>query len=264
MKGCVFDIRHYAVHDGPGIRTAVFLKGCPLRCRWCHNPEGLEQEPAEIILEKRMGDKLIHIPDTLGRLMTADEVADEVLKSRMFFEESGGGVTFTGGEPLMQADFLEACISALRKHHLHIAIDTCGYARPELFDRIAGQADVVLFDLKHSDNKVHTLWTGASLEPVMRNLKSAALSNLPLYVRIPLVPGFNMSTEIYNQMADILWSLKSLQQVDILPYHSIASHKYSRLGLKYQMNDVRPSSKKEVNEVVSFFRDKGFRVSLGG
>lgn len=264
MTGYVFDIRHYSVHDGPGIRTAVFLKGCPLRCHWCHNPESQEMLPVEIISEKRIGDKLFKVPEIIGKIMSVDEVVAEVLKSRIFFEESGGGVTFTGGEPLMQPGFLEACISRLKNQHIHIALDTCGYAQPRLFDQVIGQVDVVLFDLKHSDSKLHRIKTGAALEPVLRNLGSIAMAGKELYVRIPLIPGFNMSTIVYGQMADILAPLANLRQIDLLPYHHIAAHKYTRMGMSNKMKGVKEPGEKEVDEAVDYFRRRGFKVKVGG
>jgi len=264
MKGFVFDIRHYSVHDGPGIRTAVFLKGCPLRCRWCHNPESHEMMPVEIIKERRIGDRLLKIPETIGREISPKDVLEEVLKSRMFFEESNGGVTFTGGEPLMQSKFLLECIRLLKDNSIHIAIDTCGYAQPELFAEAITDANLVLFDLKHSDSVLHQEFIGGALEPILRNLQSEALSKKLLIVRIPLIPGFNNSLDVFGEMALILKGLKNLKQVDLLPYHYIASHKYTRLGMDYKMEGVKEPTEKEVKKAVSIFTEMGFKVSIGG
>jgi pyruvate formate lyase activating enzyme len=126
MEGYVFDIRHYSVHDGPGIRTAVFMKGCPLHCHWCHNPESQEMMPVEVVKSKSIGEKLIQMPESIGKKMSPEQVVQEVLKSRVFFEESGGGVTFTGGEPLMQPDFLLDTIKLMKQYNVHVALDTCG------------------------------------------------------------------------------------------------------------------------------------------
>ena len=213
MDGYVFDIRHYSVHDGPGIRTAVFMKGCPLRCRWCHNPESQEMLPLEIFKEKRIGEKLIQLPETIGKLMSPDEVVEEVLKSQLFFEESGGGVTFTGGEPLMQPGFLMDCIRLMKQHNIHIALDTCGYAQPEQYAEIIAEVDLVLFDLKHSYASLHKDFTGGELQPILRNLRAKAQAKKPLIIRIPLIPGFNMSETIYAEMAKIFSDLPSLQQI---------------------------------------------------
>ena len=264
MEGYVFDIRHYSVHDGPGIRTAVFMKGCPLRCRWCHNPESQHIQPVEIIKERRIGEKLLKMPEVIGKLMSPAQVADEVLKSQLFFEESGGGVTFTGGEPLMQPDFLMECIRLMKQHNLHIALDTCGYAQPEQFSAIIAEVDLVLFDLKHTEHDLHLEFIGGALGPILRNLRSKAQANKPLVVRIPLIPGFNMSESVYAEMAEILADLPSLQQVDLLPYHYIASHKYTRLGMEYEMKGVKEPTKIEVEKAVEFFKGRGFKVTIGG
>ena len=264
MEGYVFDIRHYSVHDGPGIRTAVFLKGCPLRCRWCHNPESQEMLPVEIIKEKRIGEKVLKLPETIGKLMTPEEVTEEVLKSLVFFEESGGGVTFTGGEPLMQPGFLRECIRLMKENNIHTALDTCGYTQPEQYAEVIAGVDLVLFDLKHTDAGLHQAFTGSSPEPVLHNLRSVAQTGRPLVVRIPLVPDFNMSEPVYGEMAEILKELPSLKQIDLLPYHHIASHKYTRLGMKYQMKGVKEPSKAEVDKAFEFFKSRGFKVTVGG
>ena len=264
MEGYVFDIRHYSVNDGPGIRTAVFMKGCPLRCRWCHNPESQHKQPVEIIKERRIGEKLLKMPETIGSLMSSCQVTDEVLKSLLFFEESGGGVTFTGGEPLMQPDFLMDCMRLIKQHSIHIALDTCGYAQPEQYAKIIAEVDLVLFDLKHTNSDLHKEFTGAALEPILRNLQSKAQAEKPLVVRIPLIPNFNISETVYAEMVEILHDLPSLQQVDLLAYHYIASHKYTRLGMEYKMKGIKEPTKVEVEQAFDFFMGKGFKVTIGG
>lgn len=263
-SGYVFDIRHYSVHDGPGIRTSVFMKGCPLRCDWCHNPESQLMLPIEVIKEKKIGDKLLKLPETIGKLMLPADVQEEILKSRLFFEESKGGVTFTGGEPLMQPDFLSDCLNLAHRSNIHIALDTCGFAQPQTFNRIIAQTDLVLFDLKHTDSLMHKKFTGAALEPILINLQSEVLAQKPLFVRIPLIPGFNMTLETYHEMAKVLKRLKNLKQVDLLPYHRIASHKYTRLGMQNKMAEINEPKEKEVNEAVSFFMHEGFKTTVGG
>lgn len=264
MKGCVFDIRHYSVHDGPGIRTAVFLKGCPLRCRWCHNPEGLEPEPVQVFRERQAGGKTIRLAETIGKLMTPAEVAEEVLKSRIFFEESGGGVTFTGGEPLMQPGFTEACLQLMEQEHIHTTLDTCGYAAPDAFNRIAARANLILFDLKHCDSGIHQRSAGGPLEPVLTNLHAAIEAGLNIIIRIPLIPGFNLSTATMISMAGILPATGWSGRVNLLPYHRIAMHKYEKLGLDYGMKDIRQPSAAEVEQAAEIFRERGFAVSIGG
>lgn len=264
MEGYVFDIRHYSVHDGPGIRTAVFMKGCPLHCHWCHNPESQEMMPVEVVKSKSIGEKLIQMPEIIGKKMSPEQVVQEVLKSRVFFEESGGGVTFTGGEPLMQHDFLLDTIKMMKQYNVHVALDTCGYAQPAHYNEVISAVDLVLFDLKHTDSEWHRENTGVALEPVLRNLKSKAQAEKPIVIRVPLIPGFNMFEPVYSEMADILNELPGLQQIDLLPYHHIASHKYTRLGLENKMKGVKEPDKEEVDLAFDFFKAKGFKVTIGG
>jgi pyruvate formate lyase activating enzyme len=264
MKGCVFDIRHYSVHDGPGIRTSVFLKGCPLRCRWCHNPEGLEPEPVQVCRERQAGGKTIRNTETIGKSMTPDEVVKEVLKSRIFFEESEGGVTFTGGEPLMQPEFTEACLLLMKQEHIHTALDTCGYVSPDNFIRIAARADLILFDLKHCDSGIHQQFTGVPAGPVLTNLRASIEAGFPLIVRIPLIPGFNLSTDTLISMAGYLRETGWSGRVNLLPYHHIAIHKYEKLGMDYGMKNIRPPSAAEVEQAAKIFRERGFVVNIGG
>ncbi len=264
MNGYVFDIRHFSVHDGPGIRTAVFLKGCSLRCRWCHNPESHDMLPHETIAEKRVGDKLIMMPEITGKSVTPAEVLDEVLKSRVFFEESGGGATFTGGEPLMQPSFVLECIRLMKGNNIHTAIDTSGFAGSEDFASVVKETDMILFDLKHTDADLHQEFTGGPLEPILRNLRSEVMSDKPVIIRIPLVPGFNMAVKVYAKMAEIISGLNNLIRIDLLPYHHYAAHKYTRLGIEFKMEGVREPDSREVSTAADFFRNKGFELSIGG
>lgn len=264
MEGVVFDIRHYAVHDGPGIRTTVFFKGCPLRCRWCHNPEGFETGPVSVVRERSVAGRLMPITDVIGRSYTPEEVVEEVLKSRIFFDESGGGVTFSGGEPLMQPGFAGACMDLLKKEGIHIALDTSGYASRTVFDLIAGKSDLVLFDLKHYDSAVHQEHTGVPLEPVLENLHSPVFGRVGLIARIPLIPGFNLAPDTLRKMAEILLESPVVQEVYLLPYHNIATHKYERLGIDYRLKEVKVPAKEEVEMAAGIFREMGFPVKIGG
>lgn len=264
MEGYVFDIRHYSVHDGPGIRTAVFMKGCPLCCQWCHNPESQNMMPVEVVKAKSIGDKLVEIPEIIGKRMSPEQVVQEVVKSRVFFEESGGGVTFTGGEPLMQPDFLINTIKLMKQNNLHVALDTCGYAQPAHYNEVISAVDLVLFDLKHINSELHRENTGVDLESVLQNLKSKAQAEKPVIIRIPLIPGFNMFEAVYFEMAEILKGISSLKQIDLLPYHHIASHKYTRLGMEYRMNGIKEPGREEIRKAYDFFVGKGFKVTIGG
>jgi pyruvate formate lyase activating enzyme len=164
----------------------------------------------------------------------------------------------------MQPDFLMECIRLTKHHNFQIALDTCGYAQPEQFSTIVAEVDLVLFDLKHTDSHMHQEFTGAGLELILKNLQSKAQADKPLVVRIPLIPGFNMSAIVYAEMAKILENLPSLQQIDLLPYHHIASHKYIRLGMENKMKGVKEPARAEVEKAYDFFESKGFKVTVGG
>lgn len=222
----LFDVQRYCVHDGPGIRTVVFMKGCPLRCLWCHNPEGLSPEPETV-------DGILK-----GRRVTISELVTEVLRDKPFFDESGGGVTVSGGEPLMQADFTAAFLAACRKAGLHTAIETCGESTWEKFRAVLEQSDLLLFDLKHMDSAEHRRLTGAPNERILSNLlKFRVEFATPLIVRIPVVPGFNDSEENIRRTTEFVAPLHP-QAVHLLPYNRLAQDKYERMGLPYQSGNL--------------------------
>jgi len=264
MQGYIFDIRHYSVHDGPGIRTTVFFKGCPLRCLWCHNPESHTHLPVDVAGEKRIGEKRIALPETIGKQVSASEVVQEILKSSIFFEESEGGVTFSGGEPLLQPRFLMEIITMLKSENIHIAIDTCGHAPEALFDEVIAHSDLILFDLKHPDPVAHEKHTGVGNELILRNLQSEIMANKSLIVRIPLIPEFNMDHETYQAMADLLAPLHNLHRIDLLPFHRIADHKYKRLGMQNPVENIYPPGPETVESAAGYFRQRNFNVHIGG
>nr|WP_278739639.1 radical SAM protein [Alistipes onderdonkii] len=180
-KGIVFSIEEFAIHDGPGIRTTVFLKGCPLRCAWCHNPEGISPEPQ--YMDRRDGRTMC------GYAICSGELAGKLLRNKAVYAMNRGGVTLTGGEPLLQAAFAAEVLAALQAAGVHTAVETSGYAAPDVFRRVAGHADLVLFDVKHADPVQHRRWTGVDNAPILRNLAWLCTSGRPFVVRIPLIPG---------------------------------------------------------------------------
>ena len=186
-KGIVFSIEEFAIHDGPGIRTTVFLKGCPLRCAWCHNPEGISPEPQ--YMDRRDGRTMC------GYAICSGELAGKLLRNKAVYAMNHGGVTLTGGEPLLQAAFAAEVLAALQAAGVHTAVETSGYAAPEVFRRVAGHADLVLFDVKHADPVQHRRWTGVDNAPILRNLAWLCTSGRPFVVRIPLIPGVNDTRE---------------------------------------------------------------------
>jgi pyruvate formate lyase activating enzyme len=223
MTGVVFDIRELTVHDGPGLRTTVFMKGCPLRCAWCHNPEGLAAAPQ--VLRSAAGERLA------GRSFTSAELAG-ILNRQAPLLRDQGGVTFSGGEPLMQATFLAEVIGQLED--LHVTLDTSGYAPEDDFRRVAGQCDLVLFDLKLMDAETHRRWTGVDNQPILRNLAVLAELGKPLVVRVPLVPGVTDTDENLGAIARHVSALPGRPRVELLPYNRAAGAKYAACGLEWR------------------------------
>ncbi len=265
QKGLVFDIRRYSVHDGPGIRTTVFLKGCPLHCSWCHNPEGLMNEPQTIRRTRQLnGKKTIHY-ENVGEWRTSREVFELIMKDIIFYEESGGGVTFSGGEPLMQPDFLLEMLSLCRQAGIHTAVDTSGHAPGEVFNLIAQNTDLLLYDLKTTDNGKHLTYTGVSKELSLINLKSITDDSARLIIRIPVIPGFNCDIKQFKAMRDQLLELKvQIQRVDLLPCHQLGRQKYRDLGLKTPVKFNTDIDEEQINMLMNIFAGSGFNVKKGG
>ncbi len=266
MPGTIFDIKRFAVHDGPGIRTTVFLKGCPLRCRWCHNPEGRDPEPC--CTEKKIpfdGHEFTE-KEFSGRRVTCEEVMAEVVREQLIMEESGGGVTFSGGEPLMQAGFLEELLTACREEGFHTAVDTSGYASRSDLARVTPLTSLFLYDIKVIDEGLHRLTTGLSNAIILANFKWLAEQGKLIRVRIPLVRDITATPANITETLDFLCPFSgAVDQVDLLPFHRTGTHKYQRLGIHCEMppTEAEPT-KEEVEEICSLFREKGFRVKAGG
>lgn len=222
--GVVFDIKEFAVHDGPGIRTTVFLKGCPLRCRWCHNPEGLLQAPQ--LLTTRAGDD--RKTRVCGYEIGAEALAQRLKKSALF---PGGGVTFSGGEPLMQWAFVRAVVAHLGG--IHTAMETSGYAPEGVFAEMMGAIDLVMLDIKQLDPEAHKTWTGADNAPILRNLDLLKAGDTPFIIRLPLIPGVNDSTAHLTDVAARIAGARALVRVELLPYHKTAGAKYEMAGMAY-------------------------------
>lgn len=223
-QGLIFNIEEFAINDGPGIRKTVFLKGCPLRCAWCHNPEGLSSEPQ--IIHGHDGDEVC------GMVVSSDVLAAMLLKDRDFFLMNGGGVTFTGGEPTRQADFLMEVMSML-KGKVHTAIETSGFCREDVFERILELTDYVLYDIKAVDNDVHRKYTGVDNSLILRNFSTLSHSGKPFVVRIPLIPGVNDSLEAMEAVRDLVEGAPGLERVEILRYHKTAGAKYTKVDMTY-------------------------------
>jgi pyruvate formate lyase activating enzyme len=259
-QGTIFKIKRYALHDGPGIRTTVFLKGCPLSCRWCHNPEGIDPRPVSMAKNNPEGE----IRETVGEVTEAAELVATIEKDQLFYDESGGGVTFSGGEPLAQPQFLEAVLDACNRRDIHAALDTSGFAPAAVLDRVLPRLQLVLFDLKIMDADLHRKYTGVSNETILENLKRIDGGSTPWRLRIPLIPAMTDTETNLEQIARFASGLKSIQGVDLLPFHRIASGKYRRLGLADPMAGAEPPFPDHVAVIKNRFESAGFDVSIGG
>ena len=263
-EGVIFDVKEFTVHDGPGIRTTVFLKGCPLRCIWCHNPEGLSSEPQLMVSTngcwhcgacrqpcdhpecRPFGRCILACPAGLiqvaGERIGAAELAKRLMKQREFFEGSGGGVTISGGEPLMQPDFLCALLERLRP--LHRIVETSGYASLSVFRRVIGLCDALYLDIKHPDDAIHKKVTGFSNQPILENLRQLKASGLPYVIRVPLIPGINDDRESLSRTVELAARDRGgLQKIDFMPYNPFAGAKYEMTGMDFaykqeQENDL--------------------------
>ncbi|HAQ65296.1 MAG TPA: glycyl-radical enzyme activating protein [Bacteroidales bacterium] len=265
MKGIVFDIRRYAVHDGPGIRTTVFLKGCPLRCFWCHNPESQTSAIGTINKRRTLDGSVEWLASTVGKEMTADEVMREIIRDRLYFEESKGGVTFSGGEPLMQHGFLLEMLQQCHEEGINTAVDTSGFATSEVFSKVAATTDLLLFDIKSIDDQCHYETTGQSNHVILKNLVSLDVPGLRLIIRIPLIPGVNDGLKSLTETINFLKTIRQpVERVDFLPFHRLGQHKYEALGLQPSPKLPNQQATTNTREALSLFSAAGFRVKEGG
>jgi pyruvate formate lyase activating enzyme len=267
MKGLIFNIKRYAIHDGPGIRVTFFMKGCPLGCWWCHNPEGIGGEVQVIERVDRIGEKEFTVDETVGKYYSTEDLVKIARKDLVFIEESGGGVTFSGGEPLLQASFLAEALRIFRDEEIHTAVDTSGYAGRQVTDEIIPLADLFLFDIKHLDPLKHKKFTGVSNELIIDNYKYILEKGKKVIIRIPVIPGFNDDSVHLEAMRDFVTEGQQggdIRRIDLLPYHRIGSSKYRTFGLEYRMKDVEQPSAERMNELKEFFAGTGIRVKIGG
>jgi pyruvate formate lyase activating enzyme len=299
-RGFIFDIKRFSIHDGPGIRTTVFFKGCPLACRWCHNPES-QSSLQELILRPnrciRCGACLSACPhgatfqedgeyrvataecqlcgtcvevcyaearEIVGRSMTVAEVMDQVERDVAFYDQSGGGVTFSGGEPLAQPEFLQAVVQASRGRGIHTAVDTCGYAPWPVLEGLLPYVDLFLYDLKLMDDEEHRRFTGVSNRPVLENLRALAGAGQAIVLRVPVIPGVNDGLENVRALADFAASLPHLRGIDLLPYHPTAVEKYERLNRAYSLAALRPPAPEDVAQIAQVLGRPGVPVRIGG
>ncbi|MGB9586225.1 MAG: glycyl-radical enzyme activating protein [Anaerolineales bacterium] len=300
LSGIVFDIRKYSIHDGPGIRTAVFLKGCPLSCWWCHNPEGQSTKIEIIKRENRcihcgeclsickdgaisqIGDQILldrtkctlcgqcidecyaEALELVGKRMSVSEVINEIVADLPFYEQSNGGVTFSGGEPLLQPLFLRGLLIAAHQLGIHTAVDTCGYARWNIIDSLRHEVDLFLYDIKVLDDQLHHKYTGVSNRLIVENLRRLSELGSKIIVRFPVIPGINDDEAHVRQLANLVKSLEHIQEIDILPYHSSAINKYNSLGLHYSLEGLNSPLEAQLQEIAEILEAAGLSVKIGG
>jgi pyruvate formate lyase activating enzyme len=304
--GVLFNIQRFAVHDGPGIRTTVFLKGCPLSCPWCHNPESRPFGPVLSIIPDRcvvcgsclevcpLGLARAPSPDPtvygtdpkhclrcgacteacpsgartlIGKTYTVDTLIEDLDRDRVFYDESGGGVTFSGGEPVTpgrNVEFLLASLEACRAKGLHRAVDTSGFAPRDSLLAVAELTDLFLYDLKLMDTDLHRRWVGVGNRLILENLEALAKTDSEIWIRVPLIPGVNDDLENLEATARFVASLAKPCPIHLLPYHRIGGDKYRRLAESYPMNDVLPPTREHTGEVAAGLRSFGLEVKIGG
>lgn len=266
MKGLIFNVKRYAIHDGPGIRVTFFLKGCPLSCWWCHNPEGISKEQEEIIQVNRIGEKEFSKKETAGKYYDVDEIMAILEKERIFIERSNGGVTFSGGEPMMQFEFLLEALAACKKNGYHTAIDTSGHFPESNLKKVLPFTDLFLFDLKHLDPRKHNYYTGVSNKILIENLRQIIDSGTEIMLRIPVIPGINDDSAHLGGLKDFIDEIKSenIKTISLLPYHKAGTSKYRKFNRQNRMEAVIPPTKERMNELKDYFSKTGIKVKIGG
>ena len=300
-KGLIFDVKKYAIHDGEGIRTTVFFKGCPLNCFWCHNPEGISAEKELMYKESKCifcldcigicdvkaiseNEKSININrekctlcgdcagicpsgaiEIVGKEVNPEEIFQEINKDLIFYDESGGGVTFSGGEPMLQINFLDSILTMCRETGISTFLDTSGYADKKDFEKIIDKVDTFLYDIKCVENSRHEKMTGVSNKIILENLKMLSESNSDIIIRYPLIPGFNDSDDDIDLLIDKMNSYDNIKKINLLPYHKIGTAKY--IGFSKSFNILEKTaepSDRLIKNIQSRLKDAGFFVKIGG
>lgn len=297
--GIIFDIKRYSLHDGPGLRTTVFMKGCPLSCDWCHNPEGRSRVPEFIFYENKCiaaYDCIDVCPqdaitksngavytdqskclvdamcidvcfsgarEVLGREVTVQQIVEEVERDTIFYDTSGGGVTFSGGEPLLQHEFLHAALKELKARGFHTCVDTSGYIATDALKKVMAYVDLFLFDVKMVDETKHKGNTGVPNDLILKNLNMLSEANAEVIVRLPLIPGVNDDDDNITKTGELLKSLGGVNRVDILPYHKIAKDKYRRLYKPFP-EDIPEPLNGNAEKIAERLREFQLIVEVGG
>jgi pyruvate formate lyase activating enzyme len=294
-SGMIFDLKRYSINDGPGIRTSVFMKGCPLNCWWCHNPEGQSRKQQLIFRSNRCKKSracletcplgaiswndgpvidwktcdhcgncaqvcLAGALEIVGHQIDMDQLMAEILRDILFYDQSGGGVTFTGGEPLLQMDFLREALLRCKEQNIHATVDTSGYTSWANLKTLLGLVDLFLYDLKHMDAEKHKRFTGVSNLKILNNLQDLSREGATIIVRIPILPGINDDEHNLAQSAAFLASLPHLEGVELIPYHEIGVAKYQALGMQFNLADTVPPTEPRINALEDQFSQYGLKV----
>ena len=255
-KGRIFNIQRFSIHDGPGIRTIVFLKGCYMRCAWCCNPESQRYEIETLIEGGR--------EKTVGKDVTVAEIMPEILADLPYYRRSGGGVTLSGGEVLAQADFAAELLKACKEAGLHTAIESTANAPFSDIEKLLPYLDLYLLDIKHMDSKKHEEYTGAPNERILENARLISGSGVELIIRTPVIPTFNDTEREIRAIADFARSLGGASEYHLLPYHRLGTDKYSGLGRGYTLSNIEPPTKEKMQHLLSVAETSGLKCQIGG
>lgn len=295
--GLIFDVKHFAVHDGPGVRTTIFLKGCPLGCLWCHSPESQEAKPQIAFNPDRcigcgscvescqegallspgkfdvgkctlcgscVDECYSNALEMIGKYVDVGCILNVVDRDRAVIDRSGGGVTISGGEPLSQPDFTLRLLTTLKEEGYHTALDTCGHAPIAVLDSMLPYVDLLLYDVKHMDPESHRELTGVSNETILSNLRYVARRMMPLHIRMPLIPGVNDSEENLEDTCTFIKGLERVDTIELLPYHRLGVSKYSAINKEFALRQLLPQEPEELLKIRDFIAEKGLNVILEG